>query len=169
MALNIAMWGHCSFTPWRLEKFASSLKCLSSCRPCQDFLTPLFFANRQTETQTDSQLSRQWQPDVTFWTCPFWLMWSSRIRQSRQRICPPIGKEKGQKNSYYCGKPTDGASDLFLGVHAFHFDLIVNCMINYSSTYVICCAGLKEMYVITHDFVVASPSLSRGGPLQVSF
>lgn len=67
-------------------------------------VTPLSFANRhtdKTEKQTDTQLTcqqvRQWQPDNTFWTCPFWLVWSSLIRQSHQRIFPPIRKEKGKK------------------------------------------------------------------------
>lgn len=39
---------------------------------------------------------RQRQPDITFWTCPFWLVWSSLIHQSRHRIFRPIRKEKNE-------------------------------------------------------------------------
>lgn len=50
------------------------------------------------KTQWDAQLSCwrawKWQQDVTFWTCPFWLVWSSPIRQPHQRIAPPIRKDK---------------------------------------------------------------------------
>lgn len=48
---------------------------------------------RSISTHTH-KTDRQWEPDITFWTCPFWLVLSLLIRQSRQKIYPPTRKEK---------------------------------------------------------------------------
>lgn len=80
----------------RLDELTKLTWCLSSSTPFHEKPTPVDFnlTHRRSSRQTRNLPTGNHKPDITFWTCPFWLMWSLLIRQSHRRIFQPIRKEK---------------------------------------------------------------------------